>query len=155
MCEKTVLCRLLGVCFLLPVCEVEVPLEPDPDPDPREPPDSPEPEPEALEPVPDLASSCSSRSSSSLDVDWASWFPDSLGLSPWSRQKFKSQKETKYLSVNTTDYSEVPHLYALCSNNTWKSWSTLFLLFLDVLCAWLVKVEKKTKDGSKILLRGL
>ncbi len=66
----------------LPVCEVEVPLEPDPDPDPREPPDSPDPDPEALEPVPDLASSCSSRSSSSLDVDWASWFPESLGLSP-------------------------------------------------------------------------
>lgn len=64
----------------LPVCEVEVPLEPDPDP--SEPPDSPDPDPEAFEPVPDLASSCSIRSSSSLDVDWASWFPDSLGASP-------------------------------------------------------------------------
>lgn len=50
--------------FLLPVCDVEVPLEPDPDPR--------EPDPDALEPVPDLASSCSSKSSSSLDVDCAS-----------------------------------------------------------------------------------
>lgn len=54
----------------------------EPDPDPSEPPDSPDPDPEAFEPVPDLASSCSIRSSSSLVVDWASWFPDSLGASP-------------------------------------------------------------------------
>lgn len=74
------MCEL--VVSFVPVCEVEVPLDPDPDPDPSEPPDSPDPDPEALDPVPDLASSCSSRSSSSLDVDWASWFPDSLGVSP-------------------------------------------------------------------------
>lgn len=54
------------VFCLLPVCDVEVPLEPDPDPDPRDP------DPDALDPVPDLASSCSSKSSSSLEVDWAS-----------------------------------------------------------------------------------
>ncbi len=90
--DSLFMCLLYTCVFsLLPVCEVEVPLEPDPDPDPREPPDSPEPDPEALEPVPDLASSCSSRSSSSLDVDWASWFPDTMGLSPWSRQRFNSQ----------------------------------------------------------------
>lgn len=74
-----------------PVCEVEVPFEPDPDPDPREPPDSPDPDPEALEPVPDLASSCSSRSSSSLAVDWLSWFPDSLWASPCPKQRSNSQ----------------------------------------------------------------
>lgn len=76
--QKCVLC-------LLPVCDVEVPLEPDPDPDPREP------DPDALDPVPDLASSCRSKSSSSLDVDCASWFPESLGLSPWKKQQMNSQ----------------------------------------------------------------
>lgn len=66
----------------IPVCDVDVPFEPLPDPEPREPPDSPDPEPEAFDPVPDLASSCSSRSSSSLEVDRVSWFPESLGASP-------------------------------------------------------------------------
>lgn len=57
MVQKRQFLHELHACILpfLPVCEVEVPLEPDPDP--SEPPDSPDPDPEALEPVPDLASS--------------------------------------------------------------------------------------------------
>lgn len=52
------------------------PLEPEPEPEPEDlvPED---PEPEAAEPVPERESSCSSRSSRSLEVDMASWL-DSL-----------------------------------------------------------------------------
>lgn len=46
------------------------PLEPEPDPEDRVPED---PEPEAAEPVPERESSCSRRSSRSLEVDMASW----------------------------------------------------------------------------------
>lgn len=62
-----------------PVPDELQPLDPEPEPDERVPED---PDPEAAEPVPDRESSCSSRSSRSLDVDMASWF-DSL-VSPFS-----------------------------------------------------------------------
>ena len=52
------------------------PLEPEPEPEPEDlvPED---PDPEAAEPVPERESSCSNKSSKSLDVDMASWL-DSL-----------------------------------------------------------------------------
>lgn len=58
----------------MPLPDVLHPFDPeanDPDPDPEDP------EPEAAEPVPERESSCSSRSSMSLEVDMESWF-DSL-----------------------------------------------------------------------------
>lgn len=98
MGDSTVIKRLNKFWPLsIPVWLVEVPLEPRPEPEPREPPDSPEPLPEALEPVPERASSCSSRSSSTLEVDWASWLPESLGVS-----SFKSKKtDSRELKSNT------------------------------------------------------
>ena len=59
----------------VPVWLVEVPWEPEPDPEPRET------LPDTLDPVPERASSCISRSSNSLEVDRASWFTKSLGAS--------------------------------------------------------------------------
>lgn len=50
------------------------PLEPEPEPEDLVP---EEPEPEAAEPVPERESSCSNRSSRSLEVDMSSWL-DSL-----------------------------------------------------------------------------
>lgn len=60
--------------LLVPLPELLHPLEPDPE-DPEPDPEDPvpeDPEPEAAEPVPDRESSCSSRSSRSLDEDMAS-----------------------------------------------------------------------------------
>lgn len=60
---------------LVPLVPEELqPLEPEPEPEDLVPED---PEPEAAEPVPERESSCSSRSSRSLEVDMASWL-DSL-----------------------------------------------------------------------------
>lgn len=64
---------------LVPLVPEELqPLEPEPEPEDLVPED---PDPDAAEPVPERESSCSNRSSRSLEVDMASWL-DSL-VSPW------------------------------------------------------------------------
>lgn len=66
---------LMTADVLVPLVPVELqPLEPEPEPDDLVP---EEPEPEAAEPVPERESSCSIKSSRSLEVDMASWL-DSL-----------------------------------------------------------------------------
>lgn len=79
MLPKYLLVWVPWLLLVQPVPDELQPFEPEPEPEERVPED---PDPEAADPVPERESSCSSRSSRSLEVDMASWL-DSLA-SPFS-----------------------------------------------------------------------